>query len=244
MLRYLLHWEFKLEFFTPTHTRVADEELDRKEYDKNNLITITTLNFGIAKHTVRTTRWRNETESLCTILYLISSFFFFAWFCQQTQSLLQKQKHNRNNKVETALMNENAGGQTCRQKQTRALSPHCKNANANCKFQLERNSLLCSALSKTPVSSSLPLALTLLLGAQCARGALCLCILCCNCVSRYKFQWALLCYALRSVVEGREGRGVTGGANTPRQKKKMRARILRARVCVCVCVLRGLFYFL
>lgn len=242
MLRYLLHWEFKLEFFTPTHTRVADEELDRKEYDKNNLITITTLNFGIAKHTVRTTRWRNETERLCTILYLFSSFFFFAWFCQQTQSLLQKQKHNRNNKVETALMNENAGGQTRRQKQTRALSPHCKNANANCKFQLERNSLLCSALSKTPVSSSLPLALTLLLGAQCARGALCLCILCCNCVSRYKFQWALLCYALRSVVESREGRGDEGSTHQGRRRRC--ARVFWVRVYVCVCVLRGLFYFL
>lgn len=46
----------QIRILSPTHTRVADEELDRKEYDKNNLITITTLNFGIAKHTVRTTR--------------------------------------------------------------------------------------------------------------------------------------------------------------------------------------------
>lgn len=139
-------------------------------------------------------------------------------------------------------MNENAGGQTCRQKQTRALSPHCKNANANCKFQLERNSLLCFALSKTPVSSSLPLALTLLLGAQCARGALCLCILCCNCVSRYKFQWALLCYALRSVVEGREGRGVTGGAHTKAEEEDARAYSACACMCVCVCCV-GYFIF-
>lgn len=102
--------------------------------------------------------------------------------------------------------------------------------------------LLCSALSKTPVSSSLPLALTLLLGAQCARGALCLCILCCNCVSRYKFQWALLCYALRSVVESREGRGVTGGAHTKAEEEDARAYSACACMCVCVCCV-GYFIF-
>lgn len=126
-------------------------------------------------------------------------------------------------------MKMQAGKHADKNKQSRSrptVKMQMQTANSNW------NSTLYSALSKTPVSSSLPLALTLLLRAQCARGALCLCILCCNCVSRYKFQWALLCYALRSVVESREGRGDEG--STPRQKKKMRARILRARVCVCV----------
>lgn len=242
MLRYLLHWEFKLEFFTPTHTRVADEELDRKEYDKNNLITITTLNFGIAKHTVRTTRWRNETESLCTILYLFSSFFFFAWFCQQTQSLLQKQKHNRNNKVETALMNENAGGQTRKQKQTRALSPHCKNANANCKFQLERNSLVSALLSQKLQSPHPSHSHLRCFWERNVRAALSVCVFYVV-IAFHDTNSNGLCSATHCVASWKAERGEGWrGEHTPRQKKKMRARILRARVCVCV--LRGLFYFL
>lgn len=141
MLRYLLHWEFKLELFTPTHTRVRDEELDRKEYDKNNLITITTLNLVNTQCALHEEETRQRDFVQFNIYFL---HFFFCFLLPANAKPAAKPKHNRNNKVETALMNENAGGQTRRQKQTLALSPHCKNANANCKFQLERNSLLCS----------------------------------------------------------------------------------------------------
>lgn len=146
MLRYLLHWEFKLEFFTPTHTRVADEELDRKEYDKNNLITITTLNFGIAKHTVRTTQGRNETERRCTILYLFSSFFFLLDFASKRKACCKSKNTIVTTKWKLRLwMKMQAGKHADKNKHARSrptVKMQMQTANSNWNATLW--SLLCS----------------------------------------------------------------------------------------------------
>lgn len=176
-----------------------------------------------------------ETRQRDFVQFYIYFLHFFAWFCQQTQSLLQKQKHNRNNKVETALMNENAGGQTCRQKQTRALSPHCKNANANCKFQLERNSLVSALLSQKLQSPHPSHSHLRCFWERNVRAALSVCVFYVV-IAFHDTNSNGLCSATHCVASWKAERGVGWWGSTHQGRRRRCARVFCVRVYVCLCV--------